>query len=274
MNKARRRVVTIFVFIVFELVGFDGAKIGAGPGVVQRKGDECAYRQDEGAGGMDEVLTGKFVDPSKSILNLRNSAIKTGRKGASLHPSIRCIMSKEHICPVELAGSLDNRLRRWLQPPGKYLATLVREGMTCLDIGCGVGYFTLEMAKLAGSRGKVIATDLQPGMLEILSKRIIGTDLEPRITRHVCDKQRLGIMEQVDFALAFYMIHEVPDRDRLIKEVFALVRPGGTFLVVEPRFHVSSKHYNETLRLLQEVGFKEVRRREGIIDMLVELRRP
>lgn len=183
-------------------------------------------------------------------------------------------MSKEHICPVELAGSLDNRLRRWLQPPAKYLVSCVREGMTCLDIGCGVGYFTLEMAKLAGRSGKVIATDLQPGMLELLEKKIRGTSLAQRIMLHQCTKNSLGISEKVDFALAFYMIHEVPDRDRLIKEVFALVRPGGTFLVVEPRFHVSSKQYKEMLRLIQEAGFEEVQRRDGFIDMLVELRRP
>ncbi|MBE0646437.1 MAG: methyltransferase domain-containing protein [Bacteroidales bacterium] len=88
-----------------------------------------------------------------------------------------------YICPVELSGSLDNRARRWLQNPSKILAPYINPGVKILDIGCGPGFFTLEMARLTGSGGAVVAADLQQEMLEKVRQKIIGTELHDRITR-------------------------------------------------------------------------------------------
>jgi ubiquinone/menaquinone biosynthesis C-methylase UbiE len=73
---------------------------------------------------------------------------------------------KNRVCPVSLAGGLDNKIRRWLQNPRKILAPYIQEGMTVLDIGCGPGFFSIEMAQLVGKSGKVFAADLQEGMLQ------------------------------------------------------------------------------------------------------------
>jgi 2-polyprenyl-3-methyl-5-hydroxy-6-metoxy-1,4-benzoquinol methylase len=48
---------------------------------------------------------------------------------------------RNRVCPVELAHSLDNTLRRWLQNPQRILAPYIQEGMTVLDVGCGPGFF-------------------------------------------------------------------------------------------------------------------------------------
>jgi len=50
------------------------------------------------------------------------------------------------VCPVERAGSLDNKIRRWLRNPQKILGPYIDEGMTVLDIGCGPGLFTADFA--------------------------------------------------------------------------------------------------------------------------------
>ena len=86
-------------------------------------------------------------------------------------------MSKEkdnRVCPVEIAGGLDNFVRRLLQNPQKLLRPHIREGMTVLDLGCGPGFFSIEIAKLLNNSGKVIAADLQEGMLDKLRKKIKG----------------------------------------------------------------------------------------------------
>jgi ubiquinone/menaquinone biosynthesis C-methylase UbiE len=165
---------------------------------------------------------------------------------------------KEHVCPVERAGMLDSRIRCWLQNPRRILEPYVRPGMTALDIGCGPGFFTLDMASLAGTSGKVIAVDLQDGMLEIVRGKISGTELEKVVTPHRCAADSLGLDGSVaaDFALAFYMVHEIPDKERFFREVFDALGPGGQFLVVEPPFHVSKKAFAETLRIAGEAGFK------------------
>lgn len=87
-------------------------------------------------------------------------------------------MSAEYkrVCPVERAGGLDNIWRRWLQDPCRILASHVREGMTVLDVGCGPGFFTIPMAQLVGGTGRVIAADLQDGMLEKVRRKVTGTE--------------------------------------------------------------------------------------------------
>ena len=61
-----------------------------------------------------------------------------------------------HTCPVELAGGLDNSIRKFLQNPHKILKPYIKDGMTILDVGCGPGYFSVEMAKLLNGSGKVM----------------------------------------------------------------------------------------------------------------------
>ncbi|NTU84989.1 MAG: methyltransferase domain-containing protein, partial [Chloroflexales bacterium] len=83
--------------------------------------------------------------------------------------------TNDRVCPAALAGGLDNRLRRWLQNPRPILEPYVHAGMTALDIGCGPGFFTLELAQLVGPSGRVIAVDLQADMLEKVRTKIQGT---------------------------------------------------------------------------------------------------
>ena len=155
---------------------------------------------------------------------------------------------KNRVCPVELSGGLDNVVRRWLQNPSKLLRPYVVRGMTALDFGCGPGFFTMEMAKMVGKSGRVIACDLQDGMLQKLRGKITGSELEGIITLHKCPADRIGVTDPVDFVLIFYMLHEVPDQEKYLKEMAALLKPKGKILLVEPPFHVSKSEFETTLQ--------------------------
>ena len=160
------------------------------------------------------------------------------------------------VCPVELAGSLDNRIRRWLQDPRKILAPYVREGMKVLDFGCGPGVFSVELARMVGKSGRVFAADLQEGMLEKLRRKITGTDLEKSITLVKCDADRINVFETVDFITAFYVVHEVPDKNSLFRQLMSILRVGGELLLVEPKFlTVSRKDFDLTTGLAEANGF-------------------
>jgi ubiquinone/menaquinone biosynthesis C-methylase UbiE len=161
------------------------------------------------------------------------------------------------VCPVALAHSLDNGIRKWLQNPQKILAPYVKEGMTVLDIGCGPGFFSVEMAKMVGKNGKVISADLQQGMLEKLRSKIRGTELQERIVLVKCDQDKINVSERVDFILAFFMLHEVPDKNSFLRALKDILSERGQILVVEPRlFHVSAKDFQLTTRLAQNNEFK------------------
>lgn len=164
------------------------------------------------------------------------------------------------VCPVELAGGLDNRLRRFLQNPRRILKPYIKDGMTVLDFGCGPGFFTIEIAKMLQGGGKVIAADLQEGMLDIVRKKIKGTQLEEKIIIHKCEQDKIGVTETVDFILAYYVIHEVPDKEKLFKELYSLLKPGGKILIIEPKFHVSKKAFGKMTELMETEGLEIIKK--------------
>lgn len=158
------------------------------------------------------------------------------------------------VCPVERAGGLDNWVRRWLQNPRKILTPYVNEGMTVLDMGCGSGFFSLEMANMVGESGEVIAVDLQEGMLNKVRRKIAGTQLETRVALHQCQSDSIGVTNLVDFVLAFYMVHEVPNSEALFRELRSILKPNGKMLIVEPKIHVSPAAFEVMVNHLENIG--------------------
>jgi ubiquinone/menaquinone biosynthesis C-methylase UbiE len=145
--------------------------------------------------------------------------------------------------------------------------------MTVIDLGCGPGFFTVPMAVMVGPRGRVIAIDLQEGMLEKLRHKIAGTDLEPRITLQKSEATRIGPTAPVDFVLAFYMVHEVPDREGLFSQIASVMRPGGRLLAVEPPFHVSTAAFDETIRQAGMAGLRPVNRPKVLFSKAILLQK-
>lgn len=168
------------------------------------------------------------------------------------------IMHRERyrVCPVELANSLDSKIRRWLQNPQRILSPFIKEGMQVLDIGCGPGFFSIEMARMVGDKGTVFSADLQEGMLQKIRKRIEGTALERRIVLVKSEQEKTNVKGKMDFILAFYMVHEVPDKDSLFSELRNILKDDGQFLLVEPKlFHVSRKDFASTMEMAKSKGF-------------------
>lgn len=169
-------------------------------------------------------------------------------------------MKNNKVCSVEKAGGLDNSLRRVLQNPRKILEPHIKKEMIVLDLGCGPGFFSVEIAKILTDFGKVIAADLQNGMLDRLSEKIKGTELEKRITLHKCQNDCIGVTENFDFVLAFYMIHEVPDQEKMFRELKSILKPEGKIYIIEPKFHVRKKEFEDMMKKLMKLGFEIIER--------------
>lgn len=162
------------------------------------------------------------------------------------------------VCPYQRAWTLDNWVRRLLQNPYKIVGEYVKEGQVVMDLGCGPGFFSLAMAKLVGEKGKVISVDIQEEMLQIVKSKSEREGLSSRIVLHKAQSEKLGISEMVDFALAFYMVHEVPDKMNFLSEVASHLKPDGRFLIVEPKFHVSKSNFDSTLEITRSLGLEQV----------------
>jgi ubiquinone/menaquinone biosynthesis C-methylase UbiE len=164
----------------------------------------------------------------------------------------------QEVCPPWLCFTFDNFLRRLLQNPKRILRPYVKPGWTVLDVGPGMGYFTIPLAKIVGEKGKVIAADLQQPMLDGVKRKATKAGVLDRIVLHLTKQDSIGITELIDFCLTFWMVHEVPDRARFINEIASKLKPGGLWLLAEPKVHVSTKDFNRTLEIAKSAGLSVV----------------
>lgn len=162
------------------------------------------------------------------------------------------------VCPVEKSGMLDNKFRKLFQNPQKILKPYIKKGMVVLDLGCGPGFFSMEIAKLLNKSGTVICADLQDGMLDLVRQKIKGADNETLFQLHKCDSDAINVSLSVDFVLAFYMIHEVPNQIRLFEELKSILTPQGQILIIEPKFHVTKESFNAMIDNLKAIGFEVI----------------
>jgi len=163
-----------------------------------------------------------------------------------------------HLCPWWCAYTFDNPLRGLVHQPEKILGPYVRPGMRCLDLGCGLGFFSLALARLTGPQGLVAAVDLQWQMLRGLKKRAAKAGLDGIIEPRQCRVDDLDISDLaggMDFALAFYMIHEVPRPAEFLRQVSRALKPGAAFMIVEPLLHVTAAEFRRTLDMTGHCGF-------------------
>jgi ubiquinone/menaquinone biosynthesis C-methylase UbiE len=165
----------------------------------------------------------------------------------------------EHCCPWWLGYFLANPVRRWLHNPPAILARYLTPGMTALEPGPGMGFFTLEMARLVGPTGRVIAVDIQEKMLAALRRRAEKAGLADRIEARLAPPESLAVADlqgQVDFVLGFWTVHELPDLARFFAEAAAALKPGGRLLAVEPRQHVTETEFADQMKAAETAGFR------------------
>ena len=162
----------------------------------------------------------------------------------------------EPLCPAWLSFTLTNVFRRLAHDPARILRPFVKDGDTALDVGCGPGFFTVPMARLAGPRGLVVAVDIQPGMLEKTRRRAERAGVADRVRLHLADRDRLKLDVRADFALVFWMAHEVDDLVPFFRDIRSALKPEGLCLLVEPRAHVKPGRYDEIIAAATAAGFE------------------
>ena len=162
---------------------------------------------------------------------------------------------RRHVCPRWFCFTFDNAFRKLLHPPKRLIFPYLKPGATALDVGAGIGYFTIPMARAVGPSGRVIAADVQRAMLSAIERRARRAGVLERIKTHLSEPAALGVSETVDFALAFWVVHEAPEPDKLLRDIRAALRPGGLLLLAEPRLHVSPRQFEALLAAAVAAGF-------------------
>ena len=170
------------------------------------------------------------------------------------------------VCPWWLGYLLISPLRKLLQNPEKIIAPLVHEGMTVVEIGPGMGFFTLEIAKKVAASGRVIAIDIQPKMLEQLEQIAEKAGVRQRIEPRLASSDSLGmtdLAEVVDLVFAYAVVHELPDDRAFFREAFGVLKRNAVLFLAEPGRHVSEECFNAELQKARVEGFEIVETGHG-----------
>jgi ubiquinone/menaquinone biosynthesis C-methylase UbiE len=130
--------------------------------------------------------------------------------------------------------------------------------MTAADIGCGLGFYTVLMARMVGEKGRVTAVDFQPEMLTITEKKVRKAGLSERVEIVQCRQDDIIVTGPFDFVLSMWVSHEVADRERFFKQIRGILKPGGKFLLAEPRFHVGEELYIKICDEAWGVGLRKI----------------
>jgi ubiquinone/menaquinone biosynthesis C-methylase UbiE len=144
------------------------------------------------------------------------------------------------------------------QNPQKILGSYLKAGMKVLEIGPGMGFFSIPMARMVGNEGKIICVDVQDQMLRRLRKRAHNNGMDRIIETWQCSSSSLAVQDQkgkIDFALAFAVVHEISDQNNLLTEIYDSLKPQGILFVAEPRGHVIREAFDKFLLLAQRKGF-------------------
>jgi 2-polyprenyl-3-methyl-5-hydroxy-6-metoxy-1,4-benzoquinol methylase len=160
------------------------------------------------------------------------------------------------VCPWWKAYTFDNPIRKLFHPPRKVLGAYISGGMTVMDVGCGMGHFSIGMATLVGENGKVIAVDLQQKMLNVMLKRAKRAGMVERIRPHLCEADNIGVEEKVDFILAFWMVHEVNNQTKYFEQLRTNLSSESKILIAEPKFHITAKELERTIETAESCGLQ------------------
>lgn len=161
------------------------------------------------------------------------------------------------VCHWRYAYLFDNPLRRLFHNPATMLQAHVKRGMTVLDVGCGMGFFSIGMARLVGPEGQVHSVDLQQEMLDVLEKRAARRGVADNILTHRCTADSIAVKAKVDFILAFWMVHEVPNQLALFTQLRSVANSDCKLLIAEPKIHVTANDLAKTIRIAEDVGWKQ-----------------
>lgn len=144
------------------------------------------------------------------------------------------------------------------QPEAMLDALKIKAGMTVADIGAGVGYTSLRLARRVGAEGVVLATDLQPEMLRMLNANARQAGVKNIKALRATQADTRLPEGQVDLALMVDVYHESSDPEALLKGIRKALKPGGRLVLVEfrgedPEVPIKPEHKMTVAQVRKEV---------------------
>ena len=168
---------------------------------------------------------------------------------------------RPHVVPWWLGPLLASPIRRLRENPERLVASFVRPGDKVLEVGPGMGFFTVPLARGVGEQGRVVCVDLQPRMLRGLSRRLEKRGLARRVAIRQCGADSLGIADfdgSMDLVLAIHVVHEMQAPVVAFQEMARALRSGGRLLLLEPAGHCPERVFQAELDWAARAGLARI----------------
>jgi precorrin-6B methylase 2 len=134
----------------------------------------------------------------------------------------------------------------------------VQPGQCICDMGCGNGFYSIQLAKLVGEKGRILAVDIQPQMLSLLKQRcqkekvgnvepVLGTVIDPKLPD-----------ESIDLMLMVDVYHEFSHPEHMLRAIRKALKPSGRMVLVEfrledPNVPIKLLHKMSKAQILKEI---------------------
>ncbi len=167
-----------------------------------------------------------------------------------------------HKFSPEHAHRLSEEERKKILPPEEVLKSCgLNQGMTVVDVGCGVGYFTIPAAKIVGEGAKVYAIDVQEEMINKLKQKKLPPNVIPILAE---SDYNFPIDDKIsDFTFLAFVVHENEDIEKFLNEIRRITKDDGRIVVLEwkKQYEESGPPYEERISMeelvekFNELGF-------------------
>ena len=161
---------------------------------------------------------------------------------------------------VEGAAWLDRPEREAEEAPSKAIVALdIAPGSVVADVGAGSGYYTVRLAQVVGPRGRVVATDLQPGMLDLIRAKVERQGLtNVTLVQGRPDDPNLPAAI-FDLIVLVDVYHELASPQIFVRKLREALKPGGRLVLIEfrledPRVPIREVHKMSVSQVRQELG--------------------
>ena len=160
-------------------------------------------------------------------------------------------------CPPGFIFILESGLMENVAGPEAIIQrAMIQPGMRVLDAGCGPGRMAIPLAGYLGPEGKLVAFDIQEGMLKRLARRLEKSGLNNlEMVQGAMGADLLG-EERFDRALLISVLGEIPDQTAALAEIHRALAPGGILSITEVLPDPHYQYLNKVRRLAEDTGFQ------------------
>jgi len=179
--------------------------------------------------------------------------------------------------PYWAGAIIEGPWRKLLFPADVTLSRMaLGPGMRVVEVGCGTGHLSTQVARRIQPGGFLFCIDIQPQMVEKTLQRLERQGVH-KVQGFVAPAQKLPFdIFDIDLVFLVYVLGEIPDDDRLpaLREALRVLRPGAVLSVSEMMIDPHYRFRSDVVKLCRQAGFELASIEGSLFNYTATFRKP